>query len=131
LGFFGLSYFEENRKILKVVAIDDQMPGNGEGPVKPTLDTIFGGTYQPLSRPVFIYVRDDALNHSAVSRFVDFYLRNTPALVKELGYIGLPDQVYDLVLNRFRNRVTGTVFETNGSQIGVTVGELLSLQSRS
>ena len=131
LGFFGLSYFEENKKNLKVVAIDDQKPDNGEGPVEPSLTTIFGGSYQPLSRPIFIYVRDDAVKLPAVERFVDFYLCNASNLAKELGYIGLPVPAYDLVLRRFGNRVTGTVFETNGSQVGVTVGELLDLETRS
>jgi len=131
LGFFGLSYFEENKQGLKVVAIDDQKSDNGDGPVEPLLETIFKGTYQPLSRPIFIYVRYDAVSLPVVERFVDFYVRNVSILAKELGYIALPDQAYDLVLNRFRNRVTGTVFETNGSQVGVTVGKLLDLETRS
>jgi phosphate transport system substrate-binding protein len=131
LGFFGLSYFEENKEKLKVVAIDDLKSDNGDGPVLPSIITIMSGTYQPLSRPIFIYVRDDAVEMPAVDRFVDFYLRTAPNLVGELGYISLPDRAYELVLNRFRNRITGTVFESCGSQVGVTVGELLSLESRS
>lgn len=131
LGFFGFSYYQENNENLKVVAIDDQNSENGNGAVKPSLRTIFDGTYQPLSRPIFIYVRRDAVSLPAVDRFVGFYLRKAPALANEVGIIGLSEQTYDLVLDRFRSRVTGTVFETNGSQVGVTVEKLLSLETRS
>jgi phosphate transport system substrate-binding protein len=130
LGFFGLSYYEKNKNDLKVVAIDDQNPENGRGAVKPTLSTIFNGSYQPFSRPIFIYVRADAIEIPSVERFVDFYLLSAPKLAREVGYIALPDQAYDVVLSRFRNRKMGTVFDTHGSQVGVTVRELVSLETR-
>jgi phosphate transport system substrate-binding protein len=131
LGFFGLSYFEDSKGSLKLVAIDDQKSDNGHGPIEPSLVTIFNGSYQPLSRPIFIYVRKEAVDARAVERFVEFYLSNASMLAQELGFIALPSQVYELVMKRFQNRVTGTVFERNGSQVGVTVRELLDLETRS
>src|SRR5690606_38230125 len=60
LGFFGYSYYEENQNSLKLVAIDDGDDSNGEGCVEPSPETINDGTYQPLSRPIFIYVNAEA-----------------------------------------------------------------------
>jgi phosphate transport system substrate-binding protein len=122
LGFFGYAYFDENRNRLKVVPIDDGDPTNGEGPIEPTIETVKNGTYYPLSRPIFIYV--NAARKDAVASFIDFYLTEGAALVKEVGYIPLPQEAYDLVHERFKATTTGSLFE-GGSQVGVTVEELL------
>jgi phosphate transport system substrate-binding protein len=131
LGFFGLAYYEENKDRLRVVGIDDEEEANGDGPFRPSLATIFSGNYQPLSRPIFIYVNRDAANLPSVQHFVNFYLSEAPVLVREVGYIGLPDKAYEVVLDRFQRRVTGTVFRSGGSQVGLTVDELLNLETRS
>ncbi len=124
LGFFGLAYYEENKDKLKLVAIDDENPENGVGPVLPTEETVANGTYQPLSRPIFIYVRKDSLeNKPQVEEFVRFYIRNAPALVKEVGYIPLPARAYELVMRRIDNRVTGTTF--SGSKVGLSIEEII------
>jgi phosphate transport system substrate-binding protein len=60
LGFFGYSYYVENTDSLKLVAIDDGDDSNGEGCIEPSAETINNGTYQPLSRPLFIYVNAEA-----------------------------------------------------------------------
>lgn len=129
LGFFGLAYYEENQDRLKIVPIDDGDPGNGDGPVAPTAETVANGTYQPLSRPIFIYVSKAAADRPEVEAFVRFYLdpENARALVREVGYIPLPDEVYQLALERFDNRVTGSVF-VGGSQVGVTLQDLLKAE---
>jgi phosphate transport system substrate-binding protein len=57
LGYFGLAYYLENQGKLKAVKVDDGNPGNGNGPIAPSLATVINGTYQPLARPIFIYVR--------------------------------------------------------------------------
>ncbi|MBT3734696.1 MAG: PstS family phosphate ABC transporter substrate-binding protein, partial [Gammaproteobacteria bacterium] len=89
LGYFGYAYYAANKDKLRVVAID-----GGKGPVAPTEITINNGTYAPLSRPVFIYVRPDALDRKEVRAFVDFYIESAPMLATEVGYIPLPDSVY-------------------------------------
>lgn len=122
LGFFGYAYYDENKSRLKVVPIDDADPSNGEGPIEPTIETVKNGTYQPLSRPIFIYI--NAGKKDAVDSFVDFYLQEGAALVKEVGYIPLPPEAYELVQKRFDSVTTGSLFE-GGSQVGVTVEELL------
>lgn len=128
LGFFGYAYYEENRGKLKLVAVDDQNPDNGEGAILPSPETVSNGTYQPLSRPIFIYVGEQAAGRPEVARFVEFYLQNAPALVREVGYIALPERAYQLALERFQKRVTGTIF-SGGSQVGVSMEELLQREN--
>jgi len=128
LGFFGYAYYEENKDRLKIVPVDDGKPGNGDGPIVPSVDTVKNATYQPLSRPIFIYVRSQALDRPELSRFVDFYLKNAPELVGQVGYIPLPDDAYQLAQGRVERKVTGSVF-AGGSQVGVSVQELLKKES--
>ncbi len=126
LGFFGLAYYEENRDKLKVVPVDDGNPENGKGPIAPTPETVANSTYQPLSRPLFIYVNKKAAERPEVQQFVDFFLTAGPPLVREVGYIPLPERAYALVKTRFERRTTGSVFGGKGSQVGVSVEQLLS-----
>ncbi len=129
LGYFGLAYYQENQDKLKLVAIDDGNPDNGDGCILPTAETVANGSYQPLSRPIFIYVRKEAADRPEVEAFVRFYLdpENARALVTEVGYIPLPDKVYELDLQRFEKRITGSVF-AGGSQMGVTLEKLLQAE---
>lgn len=122
LGFFGLAYYEENKDKLKLVAID-----NGDGNcVLPTLETVNSGIYQPLSRPIFIYVnRARADSKSEIDLFVQFYLQNAKALVPEVGYIPLTDEIYAQAQKRYDNRITGSIFEGVGSTVGVSLADLL------
>jgi len=128
LGFFGLAYYVENRDKLKIVPIDDGNEENGSGPIAPSLETVADGTYQPLSRPLFVYVNREAAEREVVEDFVSFYLAEGAPLVEEVGYIPLPEQDYELVKQRFDRRVLGSVFGGEGSQVGVTIKELLSKQ---
>ncbi|MEO5656117.1 MAG: PstS family phosphate ABC transporter substrate-binding protein [Nitrospiria bacterium] len=130
LGFFGLAYYDSNKARLKLVAIDDENPKNGAGPILPSEQTVMNGTYQPLARPIFIYASVKALARPEITDFVTFYLTEGRALVREVGYIPLQDQVYELGLKRVAKRVTGSVFEGKGSQIGVTLESLLAAESR-
>jgi phosphate transport system substrate-binding protein len=125
LGFFGYAYYVENSAKLKLVPIDDGVDGNGAGPITPSLQTVRNGTYQPLSRPVFIYVAKAATEKPEVTAFVDFYLARGPALVQEVGYIPLPESAYELVRTRFADRRTGSLFGGKGSKVGVSVEDLL------
>jgi phosphate transport system substrate-binding protein len=126
LGYFGMAYYEANQDKLKVVPIDDENPGNGAGPVLPTYENVVKGTYQPLARPIFIYVNRQSADRPEVRNFVKFYLTEGPSLVKEVGYIGLPDKAYELALGHFERRRTGTVFGGKGAQVGVKIEELLA-----
>lgn len=126
LGFFGFAYYVENKDKLKLVPVDDGKADNGDGPIAPSLETVANGTYQPLSRPIFIYVSKKATEREEVDAFIDFYIENAPALSKEVGYIPLPDKAFGLVQKRFDDRVAGSVFGGGGSKVGVGVEELLS-----
>ena len=75
LGFFGFAYYAENRDKLRLVPVDDGMPENGDGPVAPSLETIRNGTYQPLSRPLFIYVSSKSLDRPEVLEFATYFLQ--------------------------------------------------------
>lgn len=90
LGYFGYAYYVENTDKLKVVAVD-----GGSGPVVPSEETIINGTYQPLSRPIFIYVSKESLERPEVRAFVEFYLKVAPDLAGEVGYVPMPQSAYD------------------------------------
>jgi len=128
LGFFGLAYYENNRDRLKLVAIDDEDDKNGKGPQLPTYENILKGVYQPLSRPLFIYVSKKAAEKPEVKKFVEFYLKKGAALSKETGYIALPEKAYELALKRFQKRMTGSVF--SGVQVGVKIEDLLKKEGQ-
>jgi phosphate transport system substrate-binding protein len=126
LGYFGLAYYENNQDKLKLVAID-----SGNGPVKPSRETVLNGTYQPLARPLFIYVNVKALERPEVAEFVKFYIQNAGKLAEEVGYIGLPDTVYELVMQRVERRITGSAFGAHGSQVGVKLEDLYKIEEAS
>jgi phosphate transport system substrate-binding protein len=130
LGFFGVAYYEENRQRLKLVAVDDGKPDNGAGCILPTVTTVEDGTYQPLSRPLFIYVKKTALERPVVQGFVKFYLDQAATLVKEVGYVPLGNEAYALVGRRLDARTAGSLFGGKGSQVGVTIPELLKREAQ-
>lgn len=125
-GFFGLAYYEYNKESLKLVPIDDKNPATGEGPIGASYDNVLKGTYQPLSRPLFIYVSVQSAEKDEVKQFIEYYIDNSEELVKEVGYVALPKKAYDLVLKRFQNRTTGSLFGGKGSQVGVKIEDLLN-----
>jgi phosphate transport system substrate-binding protein len=123
LGFFGLAYYLENKSRLKAVAIKLNETAKA---VEPSVEAAKDGSYQPLSRPIFIYVSRKSIEAKPeVQKFVEFYLdkKNAGRLVKEVGYVPLPDNAYDVFMQRFKERRTGTAF--TGSRIGISVDELL------
>ncbi len=127
LAFFGYAYYNDNKDKLKLVPIDDGKDDDGKGAIAPSPTTVADGTYQPLSRPLFVYVSTKALaSNPAVKSFVEFYLAHAKELSADVGYIPLPDKAYDLVGQRWQKGTTGSVFAGKGSQIGVTVEKLLS-----
>ncbi len=121
----GLAYYEENKNRLKAVTIDDGNDSNGKGPQMASSANVVAGTYQPLSRPLFVYVRKDAINRPEVKEFVKFYLTNGKDLVSEVGYVSLQDSVYSLAQKRFETGKTGSMF-AGGSQVGVTLEQVMA-----
>ena len=119
LGFFGLAYYVENKDKLKLVSIDA-----GKGPIFPTDSTVRTGVYAPLSRPEFIYVNSTSANSPVIQQFVRFYLENASKLVKEIGYVPLPDEVYKLGYERFLRKKTGSMF-TKKSTVGADLIKLM------
>ncbi len=90
LGYFGLSYYEENKEKLGVVGID-----SGNGAVVPSIETVSSNEYAPLSRSLFIFVNKKSAQRPEVQKFVSFYLDNAPQLSKEVGYVPMPKSGYD------------------------------------
>lgn len=125
LGYFGLAYFESNKSRLKAVAIDDGDASNGAGPQLPSEQSVVAGTYRPLSRPLFIYVRKDALERPEVQRYVSFYLKSAPELSKDVGYIPLPAQLMGLVEGRLKSGRLGSMY-SGKSVSAMTLQEALS-----
>jgi len=92
LGFFGLAYYEENQEKLKVIGIDDGNPDNGDGAIKPSLETVKDKTYSPLGRPLYIYVNSTAAVRPEVQAFVSFYLEQAGTLTEEVGFIPMSNE---------------------------------------
>jgi phosphate transport system substrate-binding protein len=124
LGFFGYAYYAENTKKLKAVAID-----NGKGAVSPSEKTVLDGTYQPLSRPIYIYVNKKAADKPEVKEFVEFYLKSASNLVKQIKYVPLPEKVYTLGVSRLKSGKVGTAFGGH-ADVGVTIDDLLKREPK-
>jgi phosphate transport system substrate-binding protein len=125
LGFMGLAYVEGNKDRLKLVGVDDGKAGNGSGPILPSVETVRNGTYQPLSRPLFIYVAARSAERPEVRAFVNSYF-DAPQLIREVGYIELPAEIYELAKKHFAGGKRGTAFGQGGSQVGMTLEQLFA-----
>src|SRR5262245_47292146 len=110
LGYMGLAYYVENKDRMKVVAVDDGDASNGAGPIVPSVETVRGGTYRPLSRPLFIYVNATALARPEVQKFVEYYIAHATELIEEVGYVPLSDTEQQLVRDRFAAKTVGTMY---------------------
>lgn len=128
LGYFGLAYYEQNKDKLKIVPVDDENDVNGKGPIEPSSQSVMDSTYQPLARPIFIYVSTKAAEKEEVQRFVEFYLKEAAKLVREVGYIPLPQEAYEAALERFKKRISGSVFGGKGAKVGVRMADLLRME---
>ncbi len=122
IGYLGLAYYLENKAKLKHVAIK-QPDGSC---VAPAVETAGNGSYQPLARPLFMYVKKAALDRKEVQAYADFMMdkANGTTLVKEVGYVPLPDQAFTLGKAKVAARKTGTFF-AGGSKVGVKIEDLL------
>ena len=87
LGYFGLSYVQENEGAIKPIEVD-----GGEGCVAPSVETVLDGTYQPLGRPLFVYPSDKALARPEVQAFLEFYIENEQEIAEQALYVELSEQ---------------------------------------
>jgi phosphate transport system substrate-binding protein len=90
LGYFGFAYYEQNADRLRLLGVD-----GGAGCIQPSVATIESGEYAPLSRPLFLYVKNDALAEPQVAAFLDFALTEGAELVRQVGYIPLKPEQYE------------------------------------
>jgi phosphate transport system substrate-binding protein len=125
LGYFGLYYYMANKDKLKLVPVDDENEGNGSGAIAPSEESVRNGTYQPLARPLFIYVNKEASARPEINSFVKFYLQNAETLVKDSKYVPLSKDLYDKVKARFEKGTTGSIYENLTSDVGVKLEDLL------
>jgi phosphate transport system substrate-binding protein len=126
IGYFGLAYYIENKDKLKAVPIVNKGASKG---VPPSLETVMDGSYQPLARPIFIYVSDKALHRPELSEFVEYYLKHAPTLVKEVGYVPLSAAHYNQAMQNFKAKKLGTGFGGK-NEVGVRVEELLAREGK-
>ncbi len=122
------AYYEGNMGKLKLVPVDDGKKDNGDGPILPSAETIKNGTYQPMSRPIFIYVSMKANGRPEVQKFVNYYLSSADKLVREVGYVPLGADIYKLVTERYTGKTIGSAF-TGKNTVGVTLDQLLAAES--
>jgi phosphate transport system substrate-binding protein len=101
-GYFGFAYYQNNREGLKIIKVAEK----GATGIEPTAETIESGDY-PLSRPLFIYVKEDSLRKPEVGQFVKFYLEQTPQLIADVGYVAAPQEDYTQGLSKLQPFLAG------------------------
>jgi len=100
-GYFGFAYYQNNKEGLKIIKVAEE----GTTGIEPTAETIESGDY-PLSRPLYIYVKEDALKRPEVQQFVKFYLEQTPQLITDVGYVAAPQEDYAQGLSKLQPFLT-------------------------
>jgi len=120
LGYFGFAYYEEYKSELKAVPVVNP---RGKA-VTPSLEAVMAGEYEPLARPIFIYVSAKAMDRPEVKDFVEFYLKESGKIAKDVKYVPLSSADYKHALENFSNRKTGTAFG-GLPEVGVKVSDLL------
>jgi phosphate transport system substrate-binding protein len=104
--------------------------GHMSAPVGPSLENVLAGTYNPLSRPLFIYVNKKSAEEKPwVGEFVQFYLDHAAELVAEVKYVPLPDRAYAMAKERYRKREVGTGFGGE-PEVGLPIEEILQRKPR-
>jgi phosphate transport system substrate-binding protein len=126
LAFFGFAYFQENKDKLKGLAISWK---DGAAAVEPTVANVLNGTYQPLSRPIFIYVSAKAMARPEVKSFAEFYMRSAPKLVPEVKYVPLPARAYTYNLDAIAKGRLGTKMGGE-NKVGLTIDQLMALEAK-
>jgi phosphate transport system substrate-binding protein len=126
LGYFGYAYYEANREKLAGVAV---APGDGKNAVAPSAQSVENGTYQPLSRPIFIYVNAKSVTKPEVKEFLAYFNKNASKLVKEVKYVPLPSKAYSYNIETLSKMRLGTKFGGE-NKVGLTIEELMSMEAK-
>jgi len=122
IGYFGYAYYAENTSRLKSLAIVEK---EGKPAVAPSEASVLDGSYQPLSRPIFIYVNVKSLAKNEVREFTEFYLKNATRIAKEVKYVPLPERAYAVGLDRLSKMDKGTVYGGK-NEVGVKIDDLFN-----
>jgi phosphate transport system substrate-binding protein len=122
IGYFGFAYYAENRDKLKGVPIAEKP---GQPAVEPAEKTVLDGSYQPLSRPIFIYINTKSLAKPEVREFAEYYMNNGAKLAKEVKYVPLPAKAYTVGMERIKTAKKGTAFG-GVAEVGVRIEDLLA-----
>ena len=125
IGYFGYAYYIAHKDKMRAVPI---VNANGKD-VGPSIAAVNDGSYSPLSRPLFIYVRETAAARADVQEFINFYLTEGAELAKEVGYVPLPAEAYRLALKHFADKKLGTVFG-GVPEVGVTIEALQAREGK-
>ena len=125
LGYFGFSYYKANQNKLRALAVLSSSVATSSGPESPSVANVQAGRYQPLSRPLFLYINDKALaSRPELQKFTTFTVRNGLRLVGAAGDIPLPASTYRLVESKLYKRITGSSF-SGDLPVGLSIGEAL------
>ena len=127
LGYIPFAYYAPHAPKMKALAVDW---GKGQGCVKPSLEAVTKGTYNPLSRPLFVYVSKKAVQKPEVKEFVEFAMKNAAELVAEVKYLPLPAQAYRAALKKFQDGKTGSVFG-GVPEVGVSIDDVVNREAKS
>ena len=128
LGYIPFAYYAPHAAKMKALAVDW---GKGQGCVKPSLENVLAGTYNPLSRPLFIYVSKKAAEAKPeVREFVEFAMTKSVPLIQEVKYLQLPDRAYELGLKKFKDGKTGSVFG-GIPEVGVKIEDVVAREAKS
>jgi phosphate transport system substrate-binding protein len=125
LGYVPYAYYAPRMQTLKALKVEWSQDPNTAGPVEPSRETVENAKYNPLSRPLFIYVNKQAAERPEIKSFIDFYIDNGRKLSEIVKYIPLREEAYGLVKQRFDSLQTGTAFGGH-TEFGVPVEEILS-----
>jgi phosphate transport system substrate-binding protein len=129
LGYLPYAYYEPNQDKLKALKIDWKADDD-VGAIEPSPETVRSAQYNPLSRPIFIYVNKKSAERPQVKAFVEFYLANASNLATRLKYVPLPDAAYEMASERFAKLQTGTGFGGK-SEFGLPLEEILKREPKS
>lgn len=120
IAYFGYAYYAENTKRIRPVAIVNK---DGKA-IIPSEKSVMDGSYNPLSRPIMIYINAKSLDKPDVLKFSEFYMKNASRISKEVKYVPLPDKVYSNNLKIISDRRVGTIFGGH-NEVGMTVEDLV------
>lgn len=126
LGYFGYAYYAENTNKLKALPIVEK---DGKPAVSPSAETVIAGTYQPLARPIFIYINAKSLAKPEVKKFVDFYMTQGAKMAKEVKYVPLPAAIYTSNIKHINDKKLGTIFGGK-NEVGISIDELVKREAK-